>query len=261
MMRIMTFNLRFESDDDGPNNWIHRREMVADLISRNSPDILGTQEGKWPQLLYLEEKLPGYHAYMQGRIYDPKVQCPTLFIKKERFDIIDGKDIWLSETPDVYLSKSWDSAFPRMMSYCRMLDKTTGKIICASVTHLDHKGETARFNQAKIIAQWAMREQNPLILMGDFNEQPGLSVHKVLTSPETRLVDTWQMLDKQEDDDSFTLHGFSGVPRYARLDWILVDPAFKILKAKILHDQENGSYPSDHFPYMVDISSRNNISF
>jgi endonuclease/exonuclease/phosphatase family metal-dependent hydrolase len=253
MMRIMTFNLRFENDTDGPNEWICRREMVADLISRHSPDILGTQEGRWPQLLYLEEKLPQYHACINGRIYDPKVQCPTLFIKKERFEIIEHKDVWLSETPRVYLSKSWDSAFPRMMSYCRMRDCHTGVVFHACVTHLDHQGETARLNQAKIVAQWARQAPPPIVLMGDFNESAGLAVHKALTAPETPLRDTWQVLNKPEDDESFTHHGFSGIPRIARLDWRLVDPSFRVLAAEIIHDQVAGSYPSDHFPYMADI--------
>ena len=253
-IRVMTFNLRFETDKDGPNAWEHRKRMVADLISRHSPDIIGTQEGKLPQLKYLEEMLPEYLAYIQNRVYDPIIQCPTLFIRKERFTVMDGKDVWLSETPDIHLSKSWDSAFPRMMSYCRLLDRKAGGSLYANVTHLDHQGVEARINQAGIIAQWARQADAPVIVMGDFNEAPGSKTHQVLTAPETPLYDTWQMLEKTEGEEAFTHHGFTGTPQRARMDCILAGSAFRVVDAKILHEQENGSYPSDHFPYMVDLA-------
>ncbi len=252
-MRVMTFNLRFENDRDGPHGWAFRKTMVAELISRHSPDILGTQEGKPGQLLYLEEMLPEYIVYMAGRPQASETQCPTLLLKKERFEIINGADVWLSKTPDVYLSKSWDSAFPRMMSHCRMRDQKTGRSICAGVTHLDHMGEEARVNQARIIASWARQVEDPLLVMGDFNEQPGSDVHRILTEPETPLSDTWQAVENREGKEAFTHHGFTGVPQRARMDWILASPGFRVLEARILRDQKNGSYPSDHFPYMVDL--------
>lgn len=254
IMRVMTFNLRFENDRDGTNGWEHRREMVAALISWYSPDILGTQEGKWPQLTYLQEKLPEYRAYMYAREYDPTVQCPTLFIKKERFEIISGRDVWLSQTPEVYLSKSWDSAFPRMMSYCRMRECDTGRRFYANVTHLDHQGETARVNQAKIIAGWAREVEDPVVVMGDFNEKPGSEVHRVLTEPEAPLLDTWQALGNPDDEAAYTHHGFTGTPQRARMDWVLADRSYTVVQARILRDEKNGSYPSDHFPYMVDLA-------
>ncbi len=255
-MRVMTFNIRFENDRDGPDNWDKRKEMVAALISDYSPDILGTQEGKPGQLLFLEERLPEYAVYMHGRPHDPKIQCPTLFIKKTRFDIIDGKDVWLSETPDVFLSKSWDSAFPRMMSYCRMYDRSAGRRLFAGVTHLDHMGAEARNRQAGIIAGWARQAEDPVVVMGDFNEAPGSLVHQILTTPEAPLLDTWQVLSKPEGDESFTHHGFTGIPRHARMDWILSGPHFNVVDARILRDNQDGSYPSDHFPYMADLDYR-----
>lgn len=252
-MRVMTFNLRFENDKDGSNDWESRRSMVATLISDHAPDILGTQEGKWSQLVYLQEMLPDYRAFMPNRLYDPKIQCPTLFVQKERFEILEGCDIWLSETPEVHLSKSWDSAFPRMMSYCRIHDRSSGNKFYAGVTHLDHLGVDARRHQAEIIASWAKERKAPKIVMGDFNEEPGGDVHRILTAPETRLADTWEVLEKPEDETAFTHHGFTGTPQLARLDWILAG-GFDVLDAGIVRDQKGGHYPSDHFPYMVDLA-------
>ncbi len=49
-MLVMTFNLRFATPLDGPNEWEFRRDLVVDLIRRPRPDLLGTQEGTVPML-------------------------------------------------------------------------------------------------------------------------------------------------------------------------------------------------------------------
>ena len=209
-MRVMTFNLRFENDEDGENAWGHRRELVVEIISRYRPDILGTQEGKWSQLMYLQEHLKGYDAHLPGRTRHPHAQCSTIFIRKSCFTVVGGRDFWLSKTPDVFLSKDWDSAFPRMMSYAELQSETSGKRICAAVTHLDHIGTEARLHQAEMIAEWSKTTAIPLIVMGDFNDSPGSAPYRVLTAPETGLIDTWPVLHKRENEKSYTHHGFTG---------------------------------------------------
>ena len=252
-MKVMTFNLRFENDFDGENSWHQRRGLVVEIINRYQPAVLGTQEGKWGQLKYLREQLPDYEVVMPGRTPDKKIQSPTLFFRKAECSIEAGRDMWLSKTPDVYLSKSWDSAFPRMLSFAMIrIEKSYRKII-AAVTHLDNLGVEARFEQAKIISNWADQQGVPIILMGDFNDEPGSPAHQVLTLPKTMLCDTWEMVEGNEDKESFTHHGFTGIPQLSRMDWILVDPGFKVKAAHVIHDVFDGRYPSDHFPYLADI--------
>lgn len=252
-MRVMTFNLRFENDRDGENAWGNRRKRVVEVIRRYHPAVLGTQEGKWTQLMYLRDQLPEYAVFLPGRTPDKTIQCPTLFLRKEECVIEEGIDFWLSKTPDVHLSKDWDSAFPRMLSVARIRVEKIHRKIIAAVTHLDNIGVQARYEQAKIIAQWVDKQKAPVILMGDFNDDPASRAHDVLTLPQTRLCDTWQMLQGSECEKSYTHHGFSGIPQLSRMDWILADPSFTVKDTKIIHDEFDGRYPSDHFPYMADI--------
>jgi len=252
-MRVMTFNLRFENDRDGENAWLYRREMVVELINHYQPAILGTQEGKWPQLMYLKEHLTDYAAHLPGREPDEKSQCPTLFFRKEGFAIESGRDFWLSKTPEVHLSKDWDSAFPRMMSYAEIAGIKSGARLMAGVTHLDHIGVEARYQQARIISEWVAEQTLPVVLMGDFNDDPSSPVHEILTEPARNLRDTWEVLKGREDAGSYTHHGFNGIPQHTRMDWILVSPHFEVMDAQIIRDAFNGSYPSDHYPYMADI--------
>ncbi|MBW2096541.1 MAG: endonuclease, partial [Deltaproteobacteria bacterium] len=86
-MRIMTFNIRFENDRDGQNAWAHRKGLVARVIERYKPDIIGTQEGRWTQLLSLRDNLVGYFLNAPDRTIDSTCQYPTLFIRKDKLEI------------------------------------------------------------------------------------------------------------------------------------------------------------------------------
>ena len=89
--------------------------------------------------------------------------------------------------------------------------------------------------------------------MGDFNDRPGSTVHSLLTSTETGLKDSWSALGHREGPDSFTHHKFTGSPQETRMDWVLVSPHFRIMAADIIRDNTDGRYPSDHFPYLVEL--------
>ena len=252
-MNVMTFNLRFDNENDGANAWPLRRDLVKQLVEKYKPHVLGTQEGMVSQLAYLEENLPAYHLHAPDRDLDPTCQYPTLFFHKEKFEVLEGGEFWLSLTPTVHRSKNWDSAFPRMMSYAKVRVDERGDPVWVSVTHLDHMGTEARYRQAKIIADWIKQRTAPVILMGDFNDSPGSPAHGLFTAPETGLKDTWSVFGCSETADSMTHHGFSGVPQKARMDWIMISPHFKVKRTDIIKDTIDGRYPSDHFPYMAEL--------
>ena len=251
--RVMTFNLRFENDQDGRNSWSCRRDLVLQVIEKTRPHIIGTQEGRPSQLLYLERRLPDYVLHSPNRFWDPTCQYPTLFFRRDTFRAVEGSEFWLSRTPGVHRSKDWDSAFPRMVSIAKLGARENGPFLWAAVTHLDHAGGKARREQAGILAQWASRRAGPTILMGDFNDAPGSSTHTLLVNPKTGLTDSWEALGRGEGTHNYTHHGFQGVPRNGRLDWILASSHFRILEAQIVRNRFNGRYPSDHYPYMVDL--------
>jgi endonuclease/exonuclease/phosphatase family metal-dependent hydrolase len=252
-VRVMTFNLRFENDFDGDNRWGNRCELLAKTILKYCPDIVGTQEGKPSQLDFLGERLTGYRISAQSRWWDRECQYPTLFYLEQSFRFLEGGEFWLSETPAIHRSKSWGSAFPRMMSYAQLEMRKTGLRLWALVTHLDHISQLARIEGAKMIQGWTFARNEAAILVGDFNDGPGSEVHRVLTRPNGPFLDTWESLGRQEDEGSYTQHGFTGVGAKGRIDWILATPELEVVEAMIGRDHEEGRYPSDHFPYWVDL--------
>jgi endonuclease/exonuclease/phosphatase family metal-dependent hydrolase len=253
-MRVMTFNIRFENDQDGANSWIYRRDLVVKLIEKYDPDILGTQEGRVSQLAFLDGRLAQYKMHAPSRVLDDTCQYPTLFFHKNRFNIIEGEEFWLSKTPKVHRSKNWDSAFPRMVSTARVEHLDSGQAFFTAVTHLDHMGRKARLKQAEIIARWVRGRTVPVILMGDFNDGRNRmpmgrwpTGKRGFRTPGKR----WAM---PKGSESFTHHAFTGEPKKSRIDWILTTTPPYPVDAEMVHDHFDGRYASDHFPYYVDLS-------
>lgn len=253
VFKVMTFNLRFATERDRENAWEARRGMVVELVTRHAPRLLGTQEGMGHQLGYLQEHLPDYTLHCPHRVFDESCQYPSIFYRTAELEAEEGGEFWLSKTPTVHRSKDWDSAFPRMMSYGRFLDRETGERMWCMVTHLDHQGIEARRSQCEMVAAFVRRHRGPVILMGDFNDSPWSTVHSILTGSDTGLRDTWQVLGREEDERSLTHHGFRGIPQKTRMDWILVSAHFQVVGASIIRDNCRGKYPSDHFPYAVEL--------
>ncbi|UCG13423.1 MAG: endonuclease/exonuclease/phosphatase family protein [Deltaproteobacteria bacterium] len=252
-MRFMSVNLRFENDFDGENHWTLRRDLLAKTILKYKPQVVGTQEGKPTQLAFLEDALQGYRMSADTRHWDGSCQYPTLYYVDDYFVLLEGSEFWLSETPGTHMSKNWDSAFPRMLSYALLETKQTGKRLWAAVTHLDHVSEWARIEGAKLIRDWATELKAPAVLLGDFNDVPGSHVHRILSQPGGPFTDSWEAMGRKEHRGSYTQHGFTGVPGIGRIDWILVTSDFRVMDGAVVHDHEDGRYPSDHFPYYADL--------
>ena len=87
-MRIMTFNIRFDNPADDAYGWDYRRDMVCSVIKRYDPCIIGTQEGKWHQLVYLMDHLSGYSIHAPQRIIDESSQYPTLFYSSDQLKVL-----------------------------------------------------------------------------------------------------------------------------------------------------------------------------
>ncbi len=256
MLRAMTFNLRFANERDGDDAWSLRRELVARLIEEQAPDVLGTQEGLTSMLDWLAERLaPTYGLHWpDGRARDENSQYPSLFVRNESLELLAGGDRWLSPTPDEPLSKGWDSAFPRMMSWARLRQRAGGSALVAVATHLDHLGDIARPNQARLLADFAAECTEPVVVMGDFNDAPGSPTHRALLEQRTGLSDCWRALGLGEGKPAWTAHRFDGQPRKGRLDWILIGPALRCSAVAKVEREQDGRWPSDHFPVRADLT-------
>lgn len=243
-MKIMTSNIRFDNPKDGIQNWNERKIILKKIIETENPDLIGTQEGRWPQLLDLSRILPEYSLFSPHRNWIFERMYPCFFLKLNKFKIIRSGDIWLSETPDVAGSHSFNSTFPRL---CTWLETDSSFFIN---THLDHIKSTTRDEQIKTLINEVNKIKptaKPIILMGDFNDGPDSNVRQILNA-EWKLADTWKNLEESSH------HEFCGEKKDGkRIDWILIDKSLNFKNTKMIKTQENGIYPSDHFPIVTEL--------
>jgi endonuclease/exonuclease/phosphatase family metal-dependent hydrolase len=85
----MTFNIRYDTPQDGQNQWKYRKESVGKVIIDSDPDILGTQEVLPNQLKDLQNLLPSYNNIgvpRDGR--SGSSEACSIFFKKSRFSLL-----------------------------------------------------------------------------------------------------------------------------------------------------------------------------
>src|SRR5450756_2291498 len=109
-MKILTCNIRYYGADDGRNGWVHRRDLCAAVIRSQAPDIICFQEMWAEQFSDLSFAFPGYQSY--AMVDEPVGRHPQncMFYRSDAYKRISAGGYWLSETPHVAGSKSWDSA-------------------------------------------------------------------------------------------------------------------------------------------------------
>ncbi|MCP5118947.1 MAG: endonuclease/exonuclease/phosphatase family protein [bacterium] len=112
-------------------------------------------------------------------------------------------------------------------------------------THFAHRrGDAeARVNSARVILD-RIPDDLPFLMTGDFNASAGGEVHELF---KTRLRDAWETAAETTGPEG-TFHGFSGEPGDRRIDWILFEAPWKARSAETITYDEQGRYPSDHFP-------------
>ncbi len=249
-IRVMSFNIRYGTANDGKDAWPLRKDMVLQTINMFAPDLLGTQETQPDQARFMKENLTAFQYVGWARDESKNSEECGLLVRSERFEVVASGQFWLSETPDVKFSKSWDSSLPRVVTWVLLRDrKADNREFCFANTHFDHKGETARQESAKLIRA-NMKElipDHPVIVTGDFNTGEGSPSYQSLTS-DGGLVDVFRSIHKSPQDSEGTFHGFSGKPGKERIDWILSTAHFVATDTEIVRTNTDGRYPSDHFP-------------
>jgi endonuclease/exonuclease/phosphatase family metal-dependent hydrolase len=251
-LRVMSFNVRVPtSQPQPPDAWAYRRPVLKKLLEREVPDVIGTQEGVYPQLRDIAADLPDYDWIGLGREGGSKGEFCAIFYRRDRFEPVAFDHFWLSDTPNLVASITWGTAYHRMVSWARFRERDTGREFYFWNTHFDHQIETARQKSAQLIRErLAPLDPNvPLILVGDFNCAAGTSRASEILTNDAGLVDTWTIAAHRTNERLNTFHNYQPpLTEGQRIDWILARPPVDVPTAAIIDHHENGQHPSDHFP-------------
>ena len=255
MLRVATYNIRYDNPGDSGNLWKDRKVHVAALIRYHGFEIFGVQEALYHQLNALSIALPGFAYYGRGRD-DGKTagEHSSIFYRSDLFELLDKGDFWLSETPDKP-GPGWDATLHRICSWVKLKDRRTHQTFHVFNAHYDHRGVQARIGSSKLILQ-KIRDiagVGPVVFMGDLNGSPESEWYRIL-SGSGWLKDTHSMASSvYAPNGSFNAFRTDAVGKDV-IDHIFVSSHFKPGAWAILTDTYNGKFPSDHFPVMVDVS-------
>ncbi|MDJ0557471.1 MAG: endonuclease/exonuclease/phosphatase family protein [Microcoleaceae cyanobacterium MO_207.B10] len=258
VIKIISFNIRYDKPDPGNNAWWVRKNAVASLIYEYLPDVIGTQEGKGNQLSDLEQLLPDYHRVGLDRTGHGNDEHCAIFYNKNRLNCLANGDFWLSETPDISgsISPSWGNHLPRMASWARFDVMGKNRQITIVNTHLDYDSKKARENGAKLICDRLQTENfNPensfIFVTADFNDKPGsITRNTFLNSMSNGLV-LLDSLAKLELKLQMTYNDFRD-KAFLAIDTIYYDSRLNLRNVKVENKKYDGILPSDHFPVVAE---------
>ena len=248
---VMTFNLRYASPNP-PNSWPQRRPVMKELIEQVAPDLIGTQEGVYPQIKDIAADLPQYEWIGLGRDGGSRGEFMAVFYRKDRFEPLEFDHFWLSDTPEVIGSTTWGNKNRRMVTWVRFEDRRTKKQFYFLNTHFDHETPLAREKGAELLVKRmaALKADVPLVLVGDFNAAAKASKpYEIITS--AGYVDAYAAAKERRGENVGTFHNYRGaVEGGTRIDWILtrVGDTASIDAAQTITFSKENQFPSDHFP-------------
>lgn len=256
-IRVASYNLRMDTPRDSLNAWPHRKENVKALIQYHDFDIVGTQEGFNHQINDLLE-MPGYAYFGAGRDDGQHAgEHSAIVYKKDRFQVIDSGNFWLSETPETP-GLGWDATCcNRICSWAKFSDRITGKEFFVFNVHFDHQGVIARRESGKLmVAKIAeIAKDAPVICTGDFNSTPDT---EQIQGMAALVHDTYTVSKMPPYGPVGTSNGFRfTAPLAKRIDYIFVSKHFDVQKYAVLTDAKDQRYPSDHLPVVATIQLAN----
>lgn len=252
--RVMSFNVRCISDPEGSVK--NRSKIVTAIIEQYLPDSFGVQEatGRWLGIIDrgLGDKYDRVGEARDNRGYFSEYSC--VYYLKDKYNLLDSGTIWLSETPDVPNTGSFDTACKRIATWAVLEDKQTGKKYTHLNTHLDHVLESTRVGQAGVLIEklQELQKEGTVICTGDFNTHADGEVYAEMIK---YTDDT--MVTARSSDSGITFHAYGTRDENGTaIDFIFASKGTEVENYKIIRNKVKDMYPSDHYPLIADVYIR-----
>ncbi len=246
-LKVMSYNIRMGSANDGTNSWNFRFAATYEMLMDQSPDVFGVQEAFDYQVFYIEE-MCGYESVGVGRDDGRKKgEHMSIFWNKKTVSMLKWGTFWLSDTPDKP-SKGWDAACMRTATWALMKCRKTGSKFYFINTHLDHRGTEAQKNGLKLVVE-KITELNtdnyPVVLTGDFNIKPD---NKALVELDSKMQSARKVAVKSDNNATFNGWGKSS----DIIDYIYISGFSSCSEYQTVTKKYNDrKFISDHYPIVA----------
>jgi endonuclease/exonuclease/phosphatase family metal-dependent hydrolase len=257
-LRVMTYNIRYASPNDGANGWENRRDLLASQLQFHQPTVVGMQEALRSQIDDLQQRLPAYRWVGKGRDDGRDAgEFSPIFYDASQVDLLESQTFWLSETPEVP-SRGWDAALPRVVTWAKFRTKKGKRAFYHVNTHYDHRGPQARANSSRLVLQ-KIKEiagQVPVLVTGDFNATTADEPIRVLTDEANpdRLTDARAISSTPHYGPAGTFNGFKEKETGAAIDFIFTKNGVTVERHAVLSQTWEGRFASDHHPVYAEVT-------
>lgn len=244
-IRIVTFNIRYDTADDGINSFSGRQGLIVEKIKKEMPEVIAFQEVVSSSRKALEEMLPEYYllGMMRSKVFDN--EGLYFAIRRDAFEVIGFESIWLSPEPYTPGSRYPDqSPCPRICTMMYLRHRESNFRLRVFDLHLDHISEEAKVLGMRaaldFVDSYNAKEALPTVILGDFNAFPDSDVIKMVNA-RGDLVDV-------TCDIPFTFHDYGR--QELKIDYIFLSPSLaeKVTSIDVWRDERDGVYLSDHYP-------------
>ena len=259
-LNVMTFNIRYNTKNDSLNAWPYRKDNAASQIRFHNVHILGVQEALHEQVMDLSQSLSQYKYVGVGRDDGKtKGEYAAIFYDTSRLKLLGSSTFWLSLTPEIPGSKSWDAAITRIVTWAKFTDVSNKRTFFVFNTHFDHIGKEARRESARLLKQKVkdIAGNNPVVITGDLNSKPSDDPIKIITESadkdkiiDTKAVSLTTHYGPQGTFNAFTSKEIDNEP----IDFIFFKGKWKVLQHATLSQTWGGRFSSDHFPVFAKLS-------
>jgi endonuclease/exonuclease/phosphatase family metal-dependent hydrolase len=241
-LRVMSFNVRYGTAEDGDHVWPLRREACLATIGRHSADLVCLQEALDFQIEEILSRLPEYRLIGVGRDDGAsRGEFAAILYRHAAFEPRAAGTFWFSATPSVPGSRHPGCFHPRICSWAHFPGFNIYNV------HLDNESSAARISAVQQLLGVA---QGPCaIIAGDFNAPESDACIQEMRRAGYR--DSYRVI--KPDPPAQTYHGFGKVSNDEKIDTIWIGEGWSVQDAAIDTAQIGGKWPSDHFPVLGDL--------
>lgn len=249
MLKLVTFNIRCDYDQDGENSFRYRKPLILKKIDREQPDVICFQEVLPHVAVWLKQSLTDYYVIGCGRSETLEDEQMAVAYKRDRLNLIAMETFWLSPAPYVPASRYPEQSIcPRVCTEAVFEDLEERNIFRLMNLHLDHMGVRARIlgleQILKKVKDSKFFPEVPVILAGDFNAEPD--------GEEIRQMQNWPEYRNVTEGAGITYHGFEPGDEPERIDYIYIrdgeSTVIRSISMEKWEDREANVWLSDHYP-------------
>ena len=226
MIRISSFNIK----NDYNNYNLNKTKEIYNYLTNNNIDVLCLQE------VYSKLDIDLRKLLKNNYNYNGNYRFPLML------NIINEKNPIITKYPVLFNKTYHMPHLPSLLNRIVSLNIIKYKNYRISIynTHLDYKYESVKLRQLKYLYKLIEKDNNLIILMGDFN----LKNNKEIFNKFCYLLEKRGIKRVEFNDRTFK------ESRYHReIDHIFISNEFKVIKFEIIKNLDI----SDHYPIMVDI--------